>query len=313
MTSQYVFGTKGDPGAQGPAVSDGDKGDVVVSASGTVYTIDVNAVTLAKMQQIATASFLGRTSASTGNVEVLTKAQALAILNVLDGANVNNVAVQLLTNKRIVFTAGAAGVNLQPAKFTSGSLASVQEVGALEFDGTNFFLTTELVMGRGMIPQENRFRLTAAGTAITTIANFFGTNGNIPLVPSAHYDIEIYLWFLKNTAGTVTWTLTNSGAPTGQNIEFEMSPITGIVAPPGTATQLLGQYYNDATAARAFTTGSLTTAVNHFAKFKIRLNNNAGTSLRIQATVSAGDIIPGIGSNWIAKRISNSNVGNGAA
>jgi hypothetical protein len=44
-----------------------------------------NAVTLAKMQTIATASFLGRTTASTGNVENLNATQATAILNALIG------------------------------------------------------------------------------------------------------------------------------------------------------------------------------------------------------------------------------------
>lgn len=313
MTSQFIVGSKGDTGAQGPAVSDGDKGDVTVSAGGTVYTIDPGAVTLAKMANVATASIFGRVTAGTGVPEALTKAQALSILNVADGANVTQTGVETLTNKRISLIAGAAGAGLAPLKFTSGSLLATQEIGADEFNGESFSRTIDLVSGRGMIPLEHRFRLTAAGTAITTIANFFGTNGNIPLVPSSYYEIEVYLWFLKNTAGTVTWTLTNSSAPTGQNIEFEMSPITGIVAPPGTATALFGQFYNDATAARAWTTGSLTTTVNHFAKIKIRLNNNLGTSLKIQATVSAGDIIPGINSHWIAKRVSNSNVGNGAA
>jgi len=49
-------------------------------------TIGANKVTLAMQSQMATASFLGRTTAATGNVEVLSKAQALAVLNVEDGA-----------------------------------------------------------------------------------------------------------------------------------------------------------------------------------------------------------------------------------
>jgi hypothetical protein len=48
---------------------DGDKGDVVVSATGLTWTIDNDAVTFAKMQNIATDKLLGRVSASTGNVE----------------------------------------------------------------------------------------------------------------------------------------------------------------------------------------------------------------------------------------------------
>lgn len=53
-------------------VPDGDYGDIVVSSTGTVWTIDTNAVTFAKFQQIATDSLLGRDTAGTGNVENIT-------------------------------------------------------------------------------------------------------------------------------------------------------------------------------------------------------------------------------------------------
>jgi len=108
----------------------------------------------------------------------------------------------------------------------------------------------------------------------------------------------------------VTWTLTNSAAPTNQNIYFEMSPIAGVVAPPGTATMLIGQYSKDATAARAFTTGTLADAVDHYAHFKIFLDNSTGVSLKIQATKNtSGTITPRRGSYWIARRMSPNNIG----
>lgn len=50
-------------------ISDGDKGDVTVSSSGTVWTIDNNVVTFAKMQDIATDRLIGRDTASTGDPE----------------------------------------------------------------------------------------------------------------------------------------------------------------------------------------------------------------------------------------------------
>lgn len=65
----------------GAGVTDGDKGDITISGTGTVYTIDNNAVTLAKMAQIATQTILGRTTASTGNVEALTATQLTAMLD----------------------------------------------------------------------------------------------------------------------------------------------------------------------------------------------------------------------------------------
>lgn len=59
-------------------------GDVTIGNTG-VTAIGTNKVTLAMMAQIATASFMGRTTASTGNVEVLTATQATALLNAMVG------------------------------------------------------------------------------------------------------------------------------------------------------------------------------------------------------------------------------------
>ena len=45
---------------------------------------------------MATASLLGRDTASTGDPEVLSKATALSLLNVADGAEVNALVNQML-------------------------------------------------------------------------------------------------------------------------------------------------------------------------------------------------------------------------
>lgn len=53
-------------------LSDGDKGDITVSSSGTVWTIDNGVVTLAKMADIATDRLIGRDTTGTGVPEALT-------------------------------------------------------------------------------------------------------------------------------------------------------------------------------------------------------------------------------------------------
>lgn len=57
----------GPQGVPGPAVSDGDKGDITVSGSGTVYTIDNDAVTNAKLRNSSALSVIGRSANSTGD------------------------------------------------------------------------------------------------------------------------------------------------------------------------------------------------------------------------------------------------------
>lgn len=68
-------------GGGGGGLSDGDFGDITVSSAGTVMTIDNDVVTFAKMQNIATARFLGRLTAGSGDIEELTSAQIFNEIN----------------------------------------------------------------------------------------------------------------------------------------------------------------------------------------------------------------------------------------
>ena len=209
-------------------------------------------------------------------------------------------------------TMAAGTVSVTPILLQSGTDLTSATAGAYEFDGKNLKFTPDTSHGKAVVSTEQKFRLTATGTTISTIANYFGTTSNITLVSGGEYEIEIDCWFLKTTAGTVTWTFTNSAAPTGMNIHYELSPITGIVS-TAAATTLIGDQYNITAAAPTVVSGSLTTAVNHRHKFFIRLINGTGTSLKIQATCSAGTITPGINSSWTCRRIPAANVGTFAA
>jgi len=108
-------------------ISDGDKGDITVSSSGTAFTIDDNAVTYAKMQDVsATNRILGRDSSGGGIIEEITPANLRTMLNVADGAtNVTN--TNQLTNGAGFITATLT--NEQVQDIIGGMLTGNTETG----------------------------------------------------------------------------------------------------------------------------------------------------------------------------------------
>lgn len=71
VATEYMDGT-GNFSTPPGGVSDGDKGDITVSASGATFTIDAGVVTLAKQADMATASLVYRKTAGAGAPEINT-------------------------------------------------------------------------------------------------------------------------------------------------------------------------------------------------------------------------------------------------
>lgn len=157
--------------------------------------------------------------------------------------------------------------------------------------------------GMGAVPAEQTFSLSANGAAIgPTIANFFGAGSAISLEANTTYEITAHALFVKNTAGTATWTITTSLATANVTAHRISTPLTG-----AGGTGLVANITSLAAASTPFAaTGSLTTGARHSFYFTIIIRTSASaTNFRLNLTQSAGTATPQVGSYYTVKKISS--------
>lgn len=95
-------------GGGGGGVSDGDKGDITVSGTGTVWTIDPAAVTLSKIANLTTSTILGRNTAGFGPPEELDPSEVRRILELQNyefiATSASPVALTAANADNLIFT-----------------------------------------------------------------------------------------------------------------------------------------------------------------------------------------------------------------
>jgi hypothetical protein len=141
-----------------------------------------------------------------------------------------------------------------------------------------------------------------------TIADFFAT-GNVTMDAASAYEFEWHLYFLKSTAGTVTFTLTFSQAPVNVTAHYIGSP-TGGVSSVG-APQTAGIIASTSTATALPITGTLSDATNHAYVIRATVESNASTggTIELQLTEGAGTVTPRRGSWFRYRRYPLANAG----
>jgi hypothetical protein len=144
-------------------LTDGDKGDITLSSTGTVWTIDNDAVTYAKMQNVSDASkLLGRGDSGSGDVQEITLGSGLT-----------------MTGTTLSASGGVSGLTTNRIPYAT-SATTIGDDSALTWDATNNALTISniLIHSKGNGTGNSTFIGSSAG-------NFTATNGDNTAIGSS--------------------------------------------------------------------------------------------------------------------------------
>lgn len=165
-------------GPSSGGVSDGDKGDITVSSSGSVWTIDAGVVTFAKMQDISTGKLVGRSTAGTGDPEEISVGSGLSLsggtLSATGGVSDGDKGDITVSSSGSVWTIDPRAVTIAKIQeFETGILLGRWSIGTgdletIELEAPLAFSTSSLSISDGgitfaKIQDINEFKLLGRG------------------------------------------------------------------------------------------------------------------------------------------------------
>lgn len=280
--------------ATGTSVTDGDKGDITVSNTGTTWTIDSGAVTYAKMQVASTTSrVLGASSTSTTIAE-LTVGSGLS----LSGTTLTATAVGLTDGDKGDITVSATGsswvIDNQAVTY-----AQIQNVSATDK------LLGRSTAGAGSIEE---ITCTAAGRAILDDADASAQRTTLGLGTLATQSGTFSGTSSGTNTGDQTITLTGdvTGSGTGSFAATIAAGAVGTSKLGGDITTAGKALLDDADAAAQRTTLGLGTLATQSGTFS---GTSSGTNTGDQTISLTGDVT-GSGTGSFAATIASSAVTN---
>jgi fibronectin-binding autotransporter adhesin len=224
----------------GGGLADADYGDIVVSSSGTVLTIDTNAVTNAKFRQSVGTSLVGRSAGTTGDVaDIVASADNQVLFRSSGALTFGTLPNAALTNSSLSFATGTSGsdVNWTASPVSLGGTATLNipdtgtgvrglvSTGSQTFAGAKTFsdmttlngLTFLNGNGVGMATWVGSTNLTGTSALSAPAAHTLTANGNfvgVALTPGAFTEAGSGTHNLVSLLGLKAPTITQGAAST---------------------------------------------------------------------------------------------------
>ena len=201
----------------GGGISDGDKGDITVSSSGAVWTVDNDAITYAKMQNVSAASrVLGRGSAAgAGDVQELTLGTNLSMSGTTINASGSIGGTTGSTDNAIIRADGTGGSTVQ------SSLTSIDDDGKLTADAFQFDTAPASSAAQGVMVWDS-----------TESAPKLGFNANV----SAHLGVDLHVQIYNQTGSTLTkGQVVRQSGSSGTKLKVDLAQADG---DPNSATTI---------------------------------------------------------------------------
>jgi hypothetical protein len=253
--------------ASGGGISDGDKGDITVSSSGAVWTIDNNAVTYAKIQDVSAASkLLGRGDSGSGDAQEITLGTNLSMSGTTLNASGSSIpdgdkgdittssggSVWTIDNDAVTY-AKMQNVSAASRLLGRGSASGSGDTEEISI-GTGLFMSgTTLTISGGNLPagSSGQVQYNDAGSFGAEAGFSYDSIGNVLTVPNL---IDSGL-----TASRAVATNASKQLVSATTTATELDYVSGVTS--SIQTQLNGKQASDATltAFAAYNTNGLIT------------------------------------------------------